>query len=951
MNRNILIKALLCSCMTLPMATAAHAMQESGSSTAATTATSGKGSVTGRVLDGGSNLGFQGAIVKLKELGIQATTDADGAFRFRDVPAGAYTLEVSYLGADTTSQQVTVRAGQATETSVTLAASVGTFEEILIVGQAARALNAMNLKRSAAVVSDSITSDSMGQFPDQNVSEAARRIAGVSVTNDQGEGRYVTIRGADPNLNAVSIDGIRMPSSETDQRQVALDVVASELLSGITVKKTVTPDMDGDAVGGTVEVKTFNAFSRDKSFLSATVEGSYNDLRGKVSPKAALSASRRFDVGDESELGLAIAGNYFDRKFGSHNSENGEGWDTVEFGGQEYEVPIEVSQRPYVIARERVGLVGNIDFRLGSHTDIYLHTIYSRFADNEARSSADFEFDDPEFISISDTGALANNGSFELSRATKDRTETQSVMSFDLGAKHTGTAWTVDYHGAYSKSKDRYVNLASKFEGDFDDDVAIGYTVSADNPHVLQITSNNNAAMYDASNYEADKFEYEDSHYYQRQWTFAGNAQYDFLAGDVPAFVKFGTKATLNRKVADETVTTYDDFEEDLLLSYPGISTDNLEYSLGDVAAMIDIPGLRDYFNANSSSIGINDEDTYIDSNAADFEIEENVYAGYMMAQADFEPVTIVAGLRVEHTRFSAFGNQLTVDEDAETLTISPVTARKTYTDYFPSINLKYQPDDAIVLRAAASRTIARPNFTDVAPVYERAIEDGELEGTFGNPDLDPYSSKNLDFSAEYYPGDLTMISFAAFYKDIRNFIVTADLAGTGEYEAFNKAITKINGESASLKGFEVSLQQQFSFLPAPFDGLLANINYTYADGQAHLDLGDRDLPLPNQSKHIFNASLGYEKDRLSMRLAVSYKDKYLAEILDPEDAAFDNYVDANISWDVTAGYEVTDNIKLSAKIANLGNRPFFSYFSDKSRLGQYETYGWTGSLGLTATF
>ncbi|WCL53285.1 TonB-dependent receptor [Gimibacter soli] len=946
------MNALLCSCLTLTLAPAATVMaQEAADANAAASSATGRGSVSGRVLDAGSNLGFRGAIVKVQELGMQATTGADGDFRLRDLPAGTYTLEVSYIGAETATQTVTVSAGQTVSTNVALSSAVGEFEEIMVVGQKARALNALNLKRSAAVVSDSITSDSMGQFPDQNVSEAARRIAGVSVVNDQGEGRFVTIRGADPNLNAVSIGGIRMPSAETDARQVSLDVVASELLSGITVKKTVTPDMDGDAVGGTVEVKTFNAFDRADTFVSATVEGSYNDLMNKLSPKAALSASKRFKVGDENELGIAVAGNYFDRKFGSDNAENGEGWDTAEFGGQEFYIPIEVSQRPYRITRERVGLVGNIDYRIADHSEVYLHTIYSRFSDTEGRSANDFEFDDPEFTSLSATSALANNGSYELGKSTKDRTETQSVMSLNLGAKHMTDAWTVDYQAAYSKSKDNYSNLESAWEGDFDDDLSVGYQLSDKNPKVMQIIASDMDAIANMGAYELDEFALEASDYAQRQWTFAGNFQYDFTAGDVPAFIKFGAKSTRNKKTADETNTVYDDFDEDYTLAHDNLST-TLDYSLANVGPFANIPGIRSFFDANNGSFGINDEDTYIDSNAADFEIRENVTAGYVMGQADFDPLLIVAGVRVEHTKFSADGHLLSVNEDDETLEISPVSASKSYTDYFPSLNLKYSAGDAVIIRAAASRTIARPNYNDVAPIYESAIEEGELEGSFGNPDLDPYSSKNFDLSLEYYPGDLTMISFAAFYKDIKNFIVTADLGGVpGQYEDFNVAITKINGETATLKGFEVSLQQQFSFLPAPFDGMLANVNYTYADGKAHLDLGDRDMPLPNQAKHIFNASLGYEKDRLGFRFAVAYKGKYLAEILDPEDPAFDNYVDAHISYDFTADYEITDNVKLAFKIQNINGRPFHSYFANKRFPGQYEDYGWTGSFGITAKY
>lgn len=241
------------------------------------------GTIIGTVSDPSETRGLQSAQVRIIELDRVVTTDRDGGYRFADVPAGTYTLETRYVGADTIRTSVTVSDTGIASADIVLRS--GANNEILVIGQGANQASALSRKREADGVTSVLTRDAIGQFPDQNVAESLRRLPGVNILNDQGEGRFVSVRGLDPNLNSSSLNGVRIPSPESDVRSVALDVISSDLIESIEVKKSLTPDMDADTIGASIEINTVSAFDRKKDLLTAKVEGSYNDYSDSESER------------------------------------------------------------------------------------------------------------------------------------------------------------------------------------------------------------------------------------------------------------------------------------------------------------------------------------------------------------------------------------------------------------------------------------------------------------------------------------------------------------------------------------------------------------------------------------------------------------------------------------------------------------------------------------------
>lgn len=417
------------------------------------------GTIVGTVSDPSETRGLQSAQVRIVELDRVVTTGRDGSYRFPDVPAGTYTLETRYIGADTVQTSVTVSETGLTPADIVLQS--GANNEILVIGQGANQASALSRKREADGVSSVLTRDAIGQFPDQNVAESLRRLPGINILNDQGEGRFVSVRGLDPNLNSSSLNGVRIPSPESDVRSVALDVISSDLIESIEVKKSLTPDMDGDTIGASIEIKTVSAFDRKTDLLTGKIEGSYNDYSGEVTPKGSIDFSTRVT----DDIGIAGGFSYYNRKFETDNIE-ADGW--TEDGGVVYAE--EIQYRDYDVERERISGSLSLDFRASDSTELYVRGVYSQFDDQEFRgrttfivenafladgdaNSALFQDTNPGFIP--DEPGDEDESEIEIERDMKDRFETQKIRSIVLGGETDTGPWNFKYSGSWSKSSER----------------------------------------------------------------------------------------------------------------------------------------------------------------------------------------------------------------------------------------------------------------------------------------------------------------------------------------------------------------------------------------------------------------------------------------------------------------------------------------------------------------
>ncbi|HTG38016.1 TonB-dependent receptor [Sphingomonas sp.] len=911
----------------------------------------GEGSISGRVGDTTGSAFFGDAEVRIVELNRTVTTRDDGRFVFTGVPAGDYTLRVTYVGAPAETVEVSVAPGQRAEVTVAIGADVASDANILVVGTRANLSSAINDKRTSTRVQDGVSADFIGQFPDQNVTEAAQRIPGVAINRDQGEGRFISVRGISPNLNAVTVNGIDLPSAEGDQRQVALDVIPSDVLSKLTVVKSLTPDLDANSIGGTVQIESATAFDRSGFYATASAEGNYNQLRDEVSPRLSAAASNVFDTG-MGEIGIYGAISYFDRQLGSDGIENGDG-EVDSIDGSLF--PVSAEPRDYVLSRERLGATLNIDWRVNDDVSFYVRQLYSRFTDDERQSGTIVELDPDDGDNIVEAGPtrllLANQ---EVESYASQRKETQTIYSVAFGGHNRAGDLTVDYQIDYSQAGEDNPDYAEAiFVADFSDSDTLIGTDLADARRPRIITSGPGFA--DPTAYELDEVIREDSRTLDQRYSARIDFTLDGVFGDLPGAIKTGAKIALRERMTNLDARIYGGADQGATVA--DFLNPDIDYPLGLIAPQNDPRAVADFIRANQAAFDddLDEEGSFIDSNAEDYRVREDIYAGYAMATLDIGDLRLVGGVRVEHTEYNARGNEVSLDEEAGTLALSPITINDSYTDVLPSLNARWRAAERLQLRAAYFRSVVRPIYEQNRPaaLFERDDE-GVIEAQAGNPDLERFKADNFDLGVEYFPSGSSVISAGAFYKRLQNPTFGIDLAGTDGFEGFDVYDTFINGESADILGFEANIQQDLTFLPSPLDGLLIAANYTFTDADARVPLPNgttRDAVLPFQARHTANASIGYDKYGFQFRAALTYRDRILDEIGDPTDPAGDVFIDEHLQIDLTAAYQVTPGVRVFGQVTNLNDRPLYSYAGRRDVNVQFEEYGLSASLGLRVTF
>lgn len=911
--------------------------------------------VVGRVTDASATRTLEGAEITIVELSRKAEADRDGRFRFPGVPAGSYTLRVTYAGIDPVEQAITVDATG----DLSIEVSVGQPGDILVTGQRANLASSISRQRAADGVESVLTRDSIGQFPDQNVAESVRRAVGVNVLNDQGEGRFVAVRGLDPSLNAASLNGVRVPAPEADTRSVALDVVASELVESIEIKKSLTPDMDADTIGASVEIKTTSAFDRVKPLLAGSLEGSYNDYVGQVTPKGSVNFSTRIT----DNFGISGGASYYLRKFETDNIEM-DGWGSDDAGNGFAD---SVEYRDYDVRRLRTGGSLSFDFKPSPTTTLYARGVYNRFSDQEDRRRLVIELDEDPTASTA-TGASfdAADGRIRVERDLKDRFEVQTIQSYTVGGTTETGPWRVLYSAAFSRAQELErgsidpIVFRRDFEGEEGDDLTVGFDYSNYLLPRFTVGGADAAAFSDPDEFEFESFDRTTlSDSTDREWTARLDLARSFAFDGGSFEVQAGVKGRWRNKRYDLNVDTFDGFDGDFTLAdVLGPQT----YRLDDLGPVVAKRGERDFLDRNSGAFELATVDSEFAGLAEDYRVDEDIYSAYLLGRLQAGPLRLIGGLRMESTENIIEGNTVTLDGDEEVVTATPNVIRRSYTDWLPSAVARYEVGNDLILRAGAFKSLVRPGIGQLAPRFAIERDGDDLEGAFGNPDLKPYRAWNFDAGAEWYFAKSSVLSAGVFYKDIKDYIVTVTFEeGDAPYDgiyrgiAFTEADIPLNSGKAKIKGVELGYAQSFTMLPGALSGLIASMNYTFTDADGQTFDGDtgglRDIPLPAASRHTINGVLGYEKGPVSIRLAGTYRDKYLDEV--NAIAEEDRYVRDHFQLDASARFRLTKNVQLFGEWVNINNAKYVAYQNGpvSRRLLQYEEYSYTLKFGARVNF
>ncbi|PWV53601.1 TonB-dependent receptor [Chitinophaga sp. S165] len=912
------------------------------------------GLVTGNIIDKNQQLSLPGATLKLKPGNHYTVSNQQGKFEFLSVPAGTYTLEVTYIGYQTFSQEVIVAVGKATDLKLKMEAGGIAGKEVLVVGDRIRGqAKALNQQRNNPNITNIVSADQIGRFPDANVGDAIKRIPGITMQNDQGEARNIIIRGLAPELNSVSLNGDRIPSAEGDNRRVQMDLIPSDMVQTIEVNKTLTPDMDADAIGGSVNLVTRAAPNGPR--VSAMLSGGVNPIRNKALYTGSLVLANRFF---DSKLGAVLSASYNNNDYGSDDMEAT--WAKDDFGNI-YTAESEV--RKYNVQRIRRSASAALDYKINAKNTIYANAMYNWRDDRENRyrlrlTDIEPEYDDNDAI----TGYVGSvrretKGGIDNSRNKNRRLEDQRVQNYSLRGEHLlGSKVDLDWGASFSTASEnrpheRYIEFRA-------DDGPVNLELS--DPRFPLVTAN---TLTD-QDFSFKSLTENNDHTRENELGFKLNLRFPFsVVPNQKGRLRVGGRLRLKDK---ERLNNFFEYEPTTefgnLAEVSNIKINGKGYQPGEKYN----PGtfvINTFLGAQQldDASKFEKSDNPAEYLAVNFNAKERITAGYIRWDQDLtKKLSVIAGVRIENTHINYEGNIVAEEEELEGMR----KVENSYTNVLPGITFKYNVNSDLVLRAAATTSIARPNYYDIAPYVSSIADDAELSA--GNPDLKAARALNFDLMAEQYFKSVGILSGGVFYKSISDFIYTyRDNAYTTEkFAADYKDVSTNpipageewtykqarNGDNVKVYGFEVALQRQLDFLPGFLKGFGVYVNYTYtkskADGIYNAD-GDKrtDVTLPGTAPHMFNASLSYESKRFTARLSGNYTASYLDEL--GGDDFDDRFYDKQFFLDLNASFKLTKSLRVFGEANNLTNQPLRYYQGISSRTMQAEYYRPRYNFGL----
>lgn len=872
------------------------------------------GSVAGRVVSAANDAPLIGADVFLDGTPFTTATDASGAFRLSGVPAGAYSLVVRYLGHGEERTPITVVAGQPALADVQLAPTSFT-ETVRVEAQSLSdgLASALNQQRTAPNITNIVSADQIGAFPDPNAAEAAQRIPGVSIARDQGEGRYILIRGTEARLNSVMIDGERIPAPEGDTRQVQMDALPADQLQSIVVSKAVTPDMDADSIGGAVNLITRQAVTRPTMLFTAG--GGYNALQG--SGNNSIFSGTYGRRSPDGRFGFLIGGSASMLDRGSENFE-------VEYDDGEIDA---MELRDYQVRRERYGLNLTTDFRANANTSFVVRGIFNDFQDYEVNNRLIFVPSDDE-----------------LQHLLKNRNQSDYIRSLSGTGQHLFGQMALDYRLGWSESNERQPDrLDTVF---VQEDIAFSPNVSEDTIDPENIQPNpaeNNPAGAELDEWETEIFDTTD-----RDITASLNLRTPLRTSPgLASFLKVGLKVRDKNKRRDFEVGSASPLDTVLFPSLQDTGFDNDGFLDFFPAGYPPFPGIdpeasRALFNGLPA--GAFDVDR--EGDAAEYDSTERVLAGYAMAELFVgDRLMLLPGVRIESTRVDYTGYEVIYDADGDYLSTAEVNGGDRYTQVLPGVHARYSLDADTNLRLAVTRTLARPNYVDLVPFQLVIQEDLEIER--GNPSLRPTTSNNFDVLAERYFESVGVVSGGFFYKKLSDYIYFVQFEEDAFGDEYDVTQPR-NGDSATLWGLELAFQNQLRFLPAPFNGIGIYANYTFTDSTASFPDRDETATLPGQSRHIGNFALSYEQRGFAARASWNLHGKYIEEV--GGDALEDIYYDNHTQFDLSFSQQIGRRFRAYADFLNLTNAPLRYFQGTTNRPIQEEYYKWWMMFGVKVT-
>lgn len=941
--------AFLSSAMIALAAGTAHAQTESAPQAAETGAR--EGTVTGRVYDEASGKSLRGAIVRVVGTNIQDYTTEDGRYQIA-APAGPITLQIEYVGLDTVTRAVDVTPGANSAVDVQLTSSALSREEIVVRAQASGQALAINQQKTANGIVNIVSEETFGPSPDGNIGYALQRLPGLSVNTDQdGSPTGINIRGIEGDYNSFQVDGNRVPTSG-GSRGINLTRFAGDGITTIEVIKAPTPDRDGDAIGGIVNVVTRSAFQRSGQEIAVDVGGVYSDLPNKMGHAVTAQYSDIFSIGG-GDRNFGISGTVSNYRTDRYSLNRDMDWVQVTpannpaLGLEQYSDPVWFMESSHWEYDTRVTRTTTANLNLDFRTDPF-NSFYARFGySNAGRRGEKFETDIDIDTRFQDAvggrktyaeltpdygrGTTGNNGS-RASRGwigTEDDRKSR-FFSANFGGRHEGTNDLLTYDFFYSRNKDRTTNDNElNFVMEPDDpwlqfeyqliDVSRGEVIinelSGRDPTDLSLVTEGELILNNSVGIEK---------------VYSARADYErtFDLGSSAFTFKAGAKYYRSKRRFDQVADVY---SMDEAFPYADVVNPNNKVILGGSKYFDVIPakGVA-LLQSRPELFSFEEEDSLEDSYFEDYDASETTKAGYIMGTWRSGAHTILGGVRYEHVNWKNSNYQVSyLDGDAS---FTRAKQGDKYGHWLPSIHFRHELAPNLIMRESYNRSYGRPRLSELT--QGRFVnEDGDIVD--GNPNLKPALSDNFDAQLEYYTDNGGLYSIAVFYKNVRDFSYTQvynfnnvdangipiqDPDGDLEYEV------PMNGSTAKNYGIELIARQRFTFLPGALRGLSASVSATFSDSKATYPnrTDDRDLPVPGFSKFLFTGSLEWAWKGFEIRADYIHRSHYVEGLGDSIES--DEFYAAEQRVDLQAAYSFAKNLRAYVAVTNLTDEPQVSY-------------------------
>jgi len=966
--------------------------------------------IRGKVVDASTKEALPGASIVLEGKKSGASTNLKGEFEITVPNNNLQKIIVSYIGYDDKSIEVSanskatvvVELSTAKKSKLANVTVIGTSKE----GQA----KALNQQRTAENIKNIISADMIGRFPDLNVAEALQRVPGVNIERDRGEGGVVQMRGAPPSFTTVNINGEQIPGTQSDgSRNQELSVIPVDQLSSMEVTKAITPDMDGDNIGGNVDLKTPTAKGK-KWKGKIEVGGGYNNIVQKTNFIGRVSLGKRFFATDnvkDGRLGITAGYSMFETQNGRdraqysypatytpvHNKTTGA------IDSTSYIRPIYYRLRDLENLRRRVGASTTIDYKFDNKNSLTFNYMYTQRFDRDAEKRVQYDFNQGAL-----TGALAattwanetdgsiTNNNTSIRRFIHPRIFDVRTNTFTLEGKNAINKVTIDYLAFMSSSNNRNdAGRSSDFRSgalttqfinpnsDYANIVAKDKSIDVHNPFLINTFRNfqDRADIIKA-----------------RNLAFKINVTVPYKLGSHDAQLKFGGKIRQINNDRDREFAEYDFInggyvnEATLFASMVSSSEDQTFFrSRVRFGPTLDAGKLNSFISntfSNRPTALVKDVPSSITQRSAWFyQAQENVQAAYAMTKVNIGNMMILGGLRYEGTRLnnttaSLFQRSSVTGNDS--LHTIDSNIRANYNFILPNIHFKYSLDKNTNIRAAATSSFARPNFTDVMPRENLNINNNTVD--LGNPILKAPRSLNLDLLAEHYFSNIGIISGGVFYKRIKDFIFTksfnvnktyreADPTAPGGFVDVTEPFTATqpqNGDIAHVFGAEINLQYNIDKGMLKGVGVIANYTFTHSNAST---FERKNIRLPGQAIHTANFALSYDYKDFSIKAMLNFNGAVVRS-LGPDQVQigrfatnklivntngdFDTWRADRYQLDMSASYKLSKRFRIYCEFVNLTNRPESEYLGNiqnkkRNNPVNIEFYDWWNRFGIACSF